>query len=147
VTDRFRGVRDAREFVASRIAAEAGHEGQALSEAERQWLSFSESPDGSELADNNDTEELDEQKLAGLIRCAVNRSRRESPDEYAGWWSAIHLLRKNDLYINILLRLSGLRPPGDLVKLIETATVIVVAAVLSIILLDKFDITCLRDRV
>jgi hypothetical protein len=45
-------------------------------------------------------------------------------------WAAIRFLRKEDHYILVMIRIAGLRPAGDQLKLFATALAIVICALL-----------------
>ena len=138
-------IRGAKEFLVGRIAAEAAREGAPLSEVERKMLYFSETgwtlPDmmqvNEEFDRNYDQNEY-EQKIAGLIRNFERRTRIENKQEWDEWISAVRTLSEEDHYLLVLINLpantAGGRPPGDLLKLILTALVIV-AALLTVMLL------------
>src|ERR1700688_1853034 len=98
---------EAKEFLISRILAEAQREEVPLSEVERKMLYFTESgwtlPDMaavSEEFDSEDDQSKDEKKIASLIRKADAHARKESRDEYEAWWAAIRLLKREDHYIS-----------------------------------------------
>lgn len=124
----FHSARQAKEFVISKIVAEAQGENVPLSDVERKMLYFSESgwslPDI--LAVNEEFErEYDsnkyERKIAKLIRSANKHTRRKSLEEYRLWWCAIRFLRKEDHYISVMIQAAGIRPAGDLLKLFAAA--------------------------
>lgn len=142
---RFHNAREARDFIASQISDEAVRENITLTDNERKWLNFTEAKHVGSATDyfeneENDADDLYEEKIAQLIRSAVKRARRDSPEEYAAWWGAIGILKKKDLFLNVLIRRSGVRPPGDILKLLGTALLVVVIPMCCIILMDKFGI-------
>ena len=126
----FRSPREAKEFVISRIVDEAQRENAPLSEAERRMLYFSEqhdtfrskevSGDFDGVHDQNEYEE----KIAHLIRNTDRRARKEAREVYDIWVSAIGLIRTQDHYLGVMIDRAGLRPPGDLLKLVGTGIVI-----------------------
>src|SRR5579863_8531432 len=88
----FHSGREAKEFLVSRIVAEAQRENVPLSEIERKMLYFTESgwtlPDIASVGEEFDREydqDQYEKKIARLIRKAYKHARRESRDEYDGW--------------------------------------------------------------
>jgi hypothetical protein len=120
----FHSAREAKEFLISKIVAEAQIEGVPLSEVERKMLYFSETgwtlPDMMQVYDaferEFDSHEY-ERKIAKLIRNADKHARRESAETYQSWWSAIRFLKKEDHYISVMVTVAGIRPAGDLPKL------------------------------
>ena len=141
----FHSGRDAKEFLISRIVAEAQRENVQLSELERKMLYFSESawtlPDMmaiSEAFDGEYDQSKYEEKIARLVRGAAKHDREESRDEYDAWWAAIHFLRGEDHYISVLIGVAGLRPAGDELKLLGTALGIVGCLLLAIFLSVKY---------
>jgi hypothetical protein len=120
----FHSGREAKEFLVSRIVAEAQRENIPLSEVERKMLYFTES--GSRLSDIMEvSEDFDreydqdkyEHKIAELATKAYRRIRKGSRDDYDRWWAAIRLLQREDHYISVMIRLAGLRPRGDQLRL------------------------------
>jgi negative regulator of replication initiation len=88
----FRTIREAKDFLAQRIACEAQNEGMPLSEVERKMLYFSETdwtlPDMAEVSaafDRDCDENEYEQKIAGLVRKIEARNDSENPDEEEAW--------------------------------------------------------------
>jgi len=135
----FHNAREAKEFLISKISEEAQREGITLSETERKMLYFSETawtlPDMDTVSDEFDSayNQRDyEKKISRLIRKAGKRVRRGSPSEYDTWWQAIRCLEQEDHYILVMIRQSGLRPRGDLLKLWGTGVVVTTVLVLSI---------------
>jgi hypothetical protein len=120
----FHSGREAKEFLVSYIVAEAQHENVALSEIERKMLYFTESgwtlPDMMKVSEDFDREydqSKYERKIAKLIARADGRIRKSSLDDYERWWAAIRFLQREDHYISVMIRLAGLRPRGDQLKL------------------------------
>jgi hypothetical protein len=102
----FHSGREAKEFLISRIVAEAQCENILLSEVERKMLYFSESnwtlPDMTAVYEDFDREHDQnqyEKKIAGLIRRTDKHVRKESRNEYDTWWAAIRFLKREDHYI------------------------------------------------
>lgn len=132
----FPGSMAAKDFLVSRVMAEAGRENVDVSETERKMLYFSESyptlPDIGEVLeafDNQyDTSEY-EKKMAKLIGNAFKNDRQESAELTDQWSAAVRLLRKEDHYFLVMLDQSGMsiRPGGDTTKLLLTAMAIVLA--------------------
>lgn len=135
----FHSAREAKEFLISKIVEEAQQEGIVLSETERKMLYFSETawtlPDMATVSDEFDnaySQRDYERKIAPLIRKAGKRVRRESPAEYDTWWQAIRRLEQEDHYLLVMIRQSGLRPRGDLLRLWGTGVLVTTVLVLSI---------------
>src|ERR1700721_3567795 len=121
---RFHKVREAKEFLASKIVDQAEREGTSLSEIERKMLFFTEVgwtlPDMMQASDEFDREydQADyENKIAHLIENLDKRLRKENLAEYEDWRSAIEFLGPKDHYINVMIGQAGLGPPGDRKKL------------------------------
>ena len=124
--------REAKEFLTSKIVAEAQHENAPLSEIERKMLYFTESgwtlPDITKVSEDFDREydqDKYEQKIAKLITKTDKRIRKGSRDDYDRWWAAIRFLQREDHYITVMIRLAGLRPRGDQLRLFVTGVGIV----------------------
>jgi hypothetical protein len=60
-----------------------------------------------------------------LVTKADGRIRKSSRDDYDRWWAAIHFLQREDHYISVMIRLAGLRPRGDQLRLFATGLGIV----------------------
>lgn len=141
--DSFHTVREAKEFLASRIAGEAAREGFPLSDVERKMLFFSETgwtlPDMAKVNEEFD-EKYDqtgfEAKIARLIRNARKHSRTEGPEEYAKWSAAVQKLEKGDHYILVMTDRAGLRRHKT--PLLSTRTKIVLIAVGAVALISDW---------
>ena len=59
-----------------------------------------------------------EGRIARLIRNADKHDRKESRDEYDTWCAAFRFLRREDHYISVMIRIAGLRPAGDQLRLL-----------------------------
>jgi hypothetical protein len=126
---RFASVREALEFLVSRIVAEARREGVPLSQVERDMLYFSET--GWTLPDIITTKERFERecdegeyegKIVELIRKAHARARSADEQQFAAWTDAIRTLDEEDHYLQILLDEAGatvapVRSRGERLKL------------------------------
>jgi hypothetical protein len=150
--DQFSDAREAKEFLVSRIVQEAQQEGVSLSEAERKMLYFTETawtlPDMMEVADEFDRnyDQGDyEKKIAGLVRNAGKRARKENRVEYGRWGNAVRVLSKEDHYILVMIRRAGLRPPGDGLRLWGTGFAIVAVFCLATFISLKFNIEIDKD--
>lgn len=148
----FHSGREAKEFLISRIVAEAQRENVLLSEVERKMLYFTESgwtlPDMMAVSEQFDSEydqSKYEKKIAKLISKAAKHDQKESREEYDAWWSAIRFLKKEDHYILVMIGIAGLRPAGDQLRLFGTALAIVVCLLVWVFLSVKYQIRVSRD--
>lgn len=130
-TNRIHSARAAKEFLVSKIVAQAQREPVPLSEVERKMLYFSETawtlPDMSTISEEFDRvcdQDDYERKIADLIKRTYKRVLRAPGEEYDDWWSAIQLLNKEDHYLLVMVRLAGLRPRWDQLKLLGAALVV-----------------------
>jgi len=128
----FHSGREAKEFLISQIVEEGQRENVLLSETERKMLYFTESgwtlPDIMQVNDDFDREYDQaeyERKIAKLVTKADKRIRKGRREDYDRWWAAIRFLQREDHYISVMVRLAGLRPRGDQLRLFATALVIV----------------------
>ena len=124
--------REAKEFLISEIVGEAQRDNVPLSEVEGKILYFTESgwtlPDIMKVSEDFDREcdqAKYEKKIAKLVTKADRRIRKGSPGDYDKWWAAIRFLQREDHYISVMIRLAGLRPRGDQLRLFATALGIV----------------------
>jgi hypothetical protein len=126
--------REALDYLAGRIIAEAAREKVSLLEVERKMLYFSETdwtlPDmaavSAEFDRTYDQDEY-EQKISGLVRKIEAHDHKEDRDEEAKWHAAVEKLSDGDRYLLVLLNpllseseRAG-RPPHDILKLWLTA--------------------------
>jgi len=94
-------------------------------------------PEGLEVADAF-SQEFDESeyetKFSRLIRQAYRRDTKESPDLKARWKASVQTLSEGDYYILVILEraLGRKRSGGDTLKLVATAVVVVILALLFI---------------
>lgn len=131
--DRFPTVRAAEEYLIGRILAQADRDRVPLSDIERKMLYFSETgwtlPDmmavNRKFDDKYDQDEY-ESKIAQIIQRI-----KDQPDMNTGdnnWGAAVNRLRDEDHYLLVLIegasRSPAKRPPGDIVRAIVAATVI-----------------------
>jgi len=143
----FHSAREAKEFLVSQIVDEAQRENVVLSEPERKMLYFSESgwtlPDVSTVADEVDGayDYRDyEKKIAALFRRAAKHARKKSAQDYDVLWQAIRRLRREDHYLNVVIKEARVRPRGDLLRLWGTGVGIVTIFLAWIILSIKYGI-------
>jgi hypothetical protein len=120
----FDTAREAKQYLAGRIAAQAERENIVLPEPERKMLYYSETawtlPDMRAAAGEFDRQ-FDqaeyERKIVGLVQRAYRRDVKESPEDYDKWWAAMRALSHEDHYVLVMLRQAHLRPKHDLLKL------------------------------
>jgi hypothetical protein len=143
----FHSGREAKEFLISEIVAAAQRENIPLSEVERKMLYFTESgwtlPDMMEVSEAFDRgyeQEEYEHKVAELVANADRHIRKSSGDDYDRWWAAIRFLEREDHYITVMIRLAGLRPRGDQLRLFVTGLGIVTIFLIAAFLGIKYDI-------
>lgn len=126
--------RGAKELLVGWIIGEAESEGVALSDVERKMLYFSETawtlPDMAEVNATFDREYDQtecEQKIAKLAGNFCANARADYRDEFDAWTGAVRTLSREDHYLSVLIskaEASG-RPPGDFLKLLAAALIIV----------------------
>jgi hypothetical protein len=130
-------VREAKDYLAGKIVAEAKREGNPLTEVERKMLYFSETDwtlprmleINAEFERDYDSREY-ERKIAGLIRKIEARDAGDEQGQRT-WDQAVEKLSEGDNYLSIMLDPSftpegeTIRPPHDLLKLLLTALGIV----------------------
>jgi hypothetical protein len=143
----FHSGRKAKEFLVSKIVAEAERENVPLSEIERKMLYFTESgwtlPDIIQVNEDFDRDYDQseyEHKIAKLIKKANKHSCSGSRDDYDQWWAAIHFLNREDHYLSVMIQLAGLRRRGDQLRLFATALGIVVCLLGWIFLSIKYNL-------
>jgi len=141
-----RSVREAKDFLASEIAEEAQREGTPLSEIERKMLYFSETgwalPDIMEVNEEFDSaydQDDYEHKVANLIRKAYRRACEDKAG-YEKWRTSISVLNRGDHYLSVMIRIVGLRPRHDQLKLFLTAMAIVAVVISGILLSIRYNI-------
>ena len=139
--------REAKEFLISKIIEEAQADKIPLSEVERKMLYFTESgwtlPDIMKVSADFDREYDQtkyESKIAKLIKRADRRLRKGSRGDYEKWWTAIRFLRREDHYITAMIRLAGLRPRGDQLRLFATGLGIATCILVWVFIAAKYNI-------
>ena len=147
--NQFRTIKQAKDYLASRIAVEAIREGVPFSEVERKMLYFSETdwtlPDMKEVSaefDRDYNQNEYEQKIANLVRKITSSDHSQSQTDTEAWDEAVEKLSEGDHYLSVLVSASALsaprlhgylstlearpvRPPHDIAKLWITAFAIV----------------------
>jgi hypothetical protein len=143
----FHGGREAKEFLISELVAEAQRDNIPISEVERKMMYFTVSgwtlPDMMRVSEDFDREYNQanyEQKIVKLVTKADRRIRESSRDDYDRWWAAIRFLQREDHYISVMIRLAGLRPRGDQLRLFATGLGIVTFILMWIFLGIKYNI-------
>jgi len=143
-TQQFHSTREAKEFLISRIVAEANRENIPLSEIERKMLYFSETDwtlpeimQVNEEFDRDYDQDDYEKKIKNLIIRASKHDRKQSSDRYDAWLEAIRILQKEDHYILVIAQAAGLRPRGDQLRLL-IAGLGAALAVLTYVALSSF---------
>jgi hypothetical protein len=126
--------REAKEYLAERIVAQAKREGNPLTEVERKMLYFSETawtlPNilevNAEFERDYDNDEY-ERKIAGLAQRIRESNKAQGDEDPTTWDLAVEKLSEGDHYLLVLIdsRLVSagepVRPPGDFLRLILTA--------------------------
>ena len=134
---RFRTIREAKDYLAGRIALEAGREGAPLTVVERKMLYFTETAEtlrgiseiNAEFDRDYDSKEY-ERKITGLIR-NIEAHDAGDAEEQRTWEQAVDKLAEGDNYLSIMLDPSltpvgeTVRPPHDRLNLWLTALGIV----------------------
>jgi hypothetical protein len=106
----FATARNAKEFLVSRITAEAEREDVPLSETERKMLYFSETawtlPDIADVSDafDRDYDQAKyEEKIGALVRNFRADSRKNNRSDFDAWANAVRKLGREDHYILVLI--------------------------------------------
>ena len=143
----FHSGREAKEFLISELVAEALRDNVPLSEVERKMLYFTESgwtlPDMTKVYEDFGREydqDKYEQKIARIIKKADRRIRKGTREDYGRWWAAIRFLQREDHYISVMIRLAGLRPRGDQLRLFAAGLAIVTCILMWTFLSVKYEI-------
>jgi len=133
--------REAKDILVQQTAQQAVMEGVPLSDLEKRMMCFTESEDAvedpirlnQEFEAKFDTDEY-ELKISGLLRRAYERIKDENPAILREWDEAVRELRKGDHYILVLWdpKSPAERPPHDSLKLLGTALLVAVSALLLI---------------
>jgi hypothetical protein len=156
----FHSAREAKDFLVSQIAQQAERENVPLSEVERKMLYFTESyeslPDIMDVAEKFDAEydqDEYEAKISRLAVKAIDRLKKESPEDRKKWGDAVRCLNKEDHYILIMipggttLGLGGVAGGGhkadwrDRLKLLAAGLAVAVAGVLGAFLFQFLGLT------
>jgi hypothetical protein len=135
-------IREAKVFLASRIADEADREGIPLTEIERKMLYYSEAgwtlPDMAQVKaafDRDYDRALFQSRMTHLIRRARSRLIGGDKAEYEKWQWAIQQLRGQDHYVLALV--AAAQPTGEITRLVITALVIIGVILVALFLLGR----------
>jgi predicted dithiol-disulfide oxidoreductase (DUF899 family) len=103
-------IHKAKEYLVSRIVAEAVREGVSLSEVEQKMLYFTETgwtlPDMKEVSaefDRDYDQDEYEAKIAGLIQRYQRRIQAENEEEWDDWTKAAEKLSEEDHYLTVMI--------------------------------------------
>ncbi|HWE87154.1 MAG TPA: hypothetical protein VG267_19565 [Terracidiphilus sp.] len=105
-------IADAKQFLVSRVCAEAEREGAPLSEIEKDMLIFSEAGATKDEVEGADTFERDvddkeyESRIARLARAVYDRD--EAAGRKAEWDEALDELASEDMYLFVMLEQAGI---------------------------------------
>jgi hypothetical protein len=100
----------AKQFLISKVTAEAEFKGTSLSEVERKMLQFTEAyPSISDIYEVSaefertcDSDEY-EAKISTLLRSARSRDQKQSPNQGQQWNDAVDALKDEDHYILVMV--------------------------------------------
>ena len=117
--NQFKTIKQAKDYLASRIAEEAVREGVPLTEIERKMLYFSETdwtlPDmkqvSAEFDEAYDQNEY-EQKIGKLVRQINVRDHSQSQIDTETWDEAVVKLSEGDNYLSVLANIVEAPEPG-----------------------------------
>ena len=139
-TERFKTVRDAKDFLAGKIVEEAQREGAPLTEVERKMLYFTETgwtlPDMKEVSAEFDLgydQAEYEQKIGGLAGRVQARLEVQGKQERATWDRATEKLSRGDHYMLVLVDASRTTQKGAKhnLKMVAIALALLALAALS----------------
>jgi len=138
----FRTIREAKDYLAGRIAEEAERDGIPLTQVERKMLYFTETgltlPDMKQVSSEFDTgydQDEYEQKIGGLASKIQARLRAQGNPEEETWDRAIMKLSRGDHYLLVLINAANPVMKGAKHNLM----VLVIALVLfALVALDQY---------
>jgi hypothetical protein len=114
----FATTRDAKEFIVSRIVAEARRESILLSDVEEKIMYFSETawtlPNMMEVSDafDRDCDQVEyEEKIGSLVRNFRANAGSNNQNELDDWERAVTVIRNEDHYLLVLI--SDTKGPAD----------------------------------
>ncbi len=140
---------EAKAHLIRQILIQADRENIPLSAVERQMLEFSEAenipPHWRQLNaefDRDYDQDIYEEKIAGLIRNRLPDLKAIDSPELAQWYEAVVVLAEEDHYLQVMIdraehpshriQTSTGRPSYDRLKLVATAAVFIIAAMIAI---------------
>src|ERR1041385_7920039 len=97
--------------------------------------------------DHQCNQEEYEKKIGGLIRNSRKRAHKDDKQEFDAWSEAIRMLSKEDHYLLVMDGQAGIRPTGDLLKLLATALAIIGGFLVLAYLADRVGIDLGRGSV
>lgn len=142
--NRFGTVREAKEYLAGRILAQADRDGVPLSDVERKMLYFSETgwtlPEIMRVSaefDRDYNQDEYETKIGEIVR----RLYDQPDSDGSAWDEAVQRVSDEDHYLLVLIRGAnsgtGKRPRGDLFKLILAGAAVVAVFLPASIFIDS----------
>lgn len=148
--EKFASDKQALDYVAGKIAAEAKRQSVPLSEVERKMLYFSETDwtlpgileVNAEFERDYDEDEF-ERKICSLGQAIEAQLKNASAEESDLWYEAMQKLSDGDRYLLVLLNprlvqaAASRRSPGDILKLWLTAFVIAFGLVSAFIIYER----------
>jgi len=106
----FRTIRQAKDFLAGKIADEAVRKGTPLTQVERKMLYFSETgwtlPDMAQVSEEFDRDydqDEYERKIAGFVSILQSRDEGLSETEKEAWYQAVQKISDEDHYLLVLI--------------------------------------------
>ncbi len=133
----FQTLKEAADFLASRIVQEASLQHVPLSDLDRKALYFFEADaagSGTEDGGGNPEDESayleSGKKIAALSRRAYRRDREQSPELERLWREAIAAIKKKDPYLPALYNVP--RSAQDIARLIATAFLVIAAGLAAV---------------
>ena len=143
----FHGGQEAKEFLISNIVAEAQRENIPLSEVERKMLYFTESgwtfPTSCKLTRTSTvstTKASTSRKSQSLSRKPTSVFARVHETITTDGGLQFVFFEREDHYISVMVRLAGLRPRGDQLRLFVTGLAIVSVILMWIFVAIKYNI-------
>jgi hypothetical protein len=146
----FHNVRDAKEYLASRIADQAKRQGVPLNDVEYKMLFFSssghmreETSAAREVFDRDYDEEEYEQKIRLLVNAITAEDAAQSLQQQDLWDDALLKLSRGDHYLSVLagpeaIAESVARPPHDRLRLVLAGIFCAAGWVIVMVLADRF---------
>jgi hypothetical protein len=135
---RFRSIREAKEYLASLIAQEAERNGTRLTEVERKMLYFSESgwtlPDMKKVSaefDRDYDQDQYEEKIASVVRRIQTVLLNENAQDLASWNEALEKLSDGDHYLLVLADAAKPAAPKGNVRILKVALIFLAIAILN----------------